>query len=105
MKLSAILLIAALVGAGSVRAQTPEEATPPSPEVQTARRAMLQACATDISSHCAGKQRHELMMCLHSNADNLSAGCKDAMSKLPRPARTGTPGGPATAASPPPPAQ
>jgi hypothetical protein len=28
----------------------------------------------------------ELMMCLHSNTDKVSAGCKDAMSKLHTPA-------------------
>jgi hypothetical protein len=86
MKLDALLLVAALAAAGSVQAQTPSSA-PPSADRQAARAAMLQACDADIKSLCADKQGREVMMCLHSNADKLGAGCKDAMSKLRRPAK------------------
>jgi hypothetical protein len=85
MKLDTLLLIAALsaAGAGSVLAQTPGSEPPPS-DRQAARAAMLQACDADIKSLCADKQGREAMRCLHSNTDKLSAGCKDAMSKLHR---------------------
>jgi hypothetical protein len=86
MKLDALLLVAALAAAGSVQAQTPSSGSPPSADRQAARAAMLQACDAD-KSLCADKQGREVMMCLHSNADKLSAGCKDAMSKLRRPAK------------------
>ena len=89
MKLSVIFLVAALAAAGTVRAQTPDGSSPPSAppsaDLQAVHRAVMQACAADINSQCPGKKRHELMMCLRSNADKLSAGCNDAMSKLPQP--------------------
>jgi Cysteine rich repeat len=87
MKLDALLLLAALAAAGSVQAQTPSSGSPPSADRQAARAAMLQACDADIKSLCADKHGREVMMCLHSNADKLGAGCKDAMSKLRRPAK------------------
>jgi len=87
MKLNALLLVAALSAAGSVQAQTPPSGgAPPSSDRQAAHAAVLQACDADIKGLCADKQGRDLMMCLHSNTDKLSAGCKDAMSKLHRPA-------------------
>jgi hypothetical protein len=46
----------------------------------------MKACAADIQSLCADKKGREVMMCLRGNSDKLSAGCKDAMSTLRRPA-------------------
>ena len=82
MKLSSMLLVVALLSAAAVQAQTPPA---PSPEEQAARDAVRKSCAADIQSLCADKKGHEAMMCLRSNADKVSAGCKDAMSKLHRP--------------------
>jgi hypothetical protein len=79
MKLSSLVLVVALVSAAAVQAQTPPA---PSPEVQAAREAVRQSCAADIQSLCADKKGHEAMMCLRSNPDKVSQGCKDAMSKL-----------------------
>jgi len=51
--------------------------------MQAARKAMMQACKTDVASLCAGKEGREVVMCLRENADKLSAGCKAAMAKMP----------------------
>ncbi len=61
----------------------------PSPEMQAAREAVLKACDADIKSTCSGKQGREMFQCLRENNDKLSAGCKDAMGKMPRPQRPG----------------
>lgn len=80
MKLSSLVLVVALLSAGAVQAQTPPPA--PSPEEQAARDNVRKACAADVQSLCADKKGHEAMMCLRSNPDKVSSGCKDAMSKL-----------------------
>ena len=79
MKLTAMILAASLLGAAVAQAQTP-----PSPDAQAAREAMQKACATDQKSLCDGKQGREMFACMRENNDKLSAGCKDAMAKLPR---------------------
>jgi len=81
MKIGTIVIAAALLAASAAQAQPPA----PSPEVQAARDAMRKACADDQKSLCGDKQGREVFACLRSNADKLSAGCKDAMAKLPRP--------------------
>jgi hypothetical protein len=82
MKLSSLLLVVSLLSAAAVQAQTPPA---PSPEEQASRDAVRKSCAADIQSLCADKKGHEAMMCLRSNPDKGSAGCKDALSKLHRP--------------------
>jgi hypothetical protein len=82
MKLKAMLLCVSLVASAAAVAQAPPA---PSPEMQAAREAMLKACDADIKSTCAGKQGREMGACLRENSDKLSAGCKDAMAKMPRP--------------------
>ena len=82
MKLSSLVLVVALLTATAVQSQTPPA---PSPDEQAARDAVRQSCAADIQSLCADKKGREAMMCLRSNQDKVSAGCKDAMSKLHRP--------------------
>ncbi len=81
MKLRTMVFTAALLAAAAAQAQPPA----PSPEVQAARDAMRKACADDNKTLCGDKQGREMMQCLRSNSDKLSAGCKDAMAKLPRP--------------------
>jgi hypothetical protein len=80
MKLVSVAL-ASLLAAAAVQAQPPA----PTPEVQAARDAVRKACEADTKSLCADKQGHEAMVCLRGNSDKISAGCKDAMAKLPRP--------------------
>ena len=82
MKLTAALLITALIGGEFALAQAPPA---PSPEVQAARDAVRKSCANDSKTLCEGKQGREAMQCLRTNADKLSPDCKDALAKLPRP--------------------
>jgi hypothetical protein len=81
MKVRSLLLLVCVLSAAAVQAQPPA----PSPEQQEAREAAKKACAADVESLCSGKQGREAMMCLRSNSDKVSQGCKDAMSKLHRP--------------------
>ena len=81
MKLTALILTASLLGAAAAEAQAPA----PSPEMQAAREAVNKACAADQKSLCDGKQGREMFQCMRENTDKLSAGCKDAMAKMPRP--------------------
>jgi hypothetical protein len=83
MKLRIALTLAALAVAGSAFAQPPAGGPGPSPEMQAARQAMMQACAADQKTLCADKTGREAMMCLmRDNADKVSAPCKDAMAKM-----------------------
>jgi hypothetical protein len=81
MKLHTLVLMGAALAAPSVFAQAPPA---PSPEMQAAREAVTKACATDASTLCGGKQGREMFMCLRSNSDKASPGCRDALSKLPQ---------------------
>ena len=65
----------------------------PSPQMQAAREAVRQACGGDLQKLCAGAEGREAMICLRQNADQVSAGCKAALAKLPR---RNPPGGGAT---------
>ena len=81
MKLHTLVLLGAALVAPSVFAQAPPA---PSPEAQAAREAVMKSCATDASTLCGGKQGREMFMCLRSNSDKVSPGCKDSLSKLPQ---------------------
>ena len=63
------------------------QAQPPgaSPEMQAARKAVRKSCAGDMKTYCAEQKGREGVMCLRAHSDKLSADCKDALSKLPRP--------------------
>jgi cytochrome c556 len=87
MKLMIATALAALTMAGAAMAQ-------PSPEMAAAREAMMKACATDAKTLCSGKEGREQMMCMRENQDKASAGCKDAMSKMPRRGGGGAPAAP-----------
>jgi hypothetical protein len=83
VKTSFLLLISLCSLSAAVQAQSPPA---PTPEQQAAREAVRKACASDVQTLCPDKKGHEAMMCLRSNPDKVSAGCKDAMAKMPRPA-------------------
>jgi len=83
VKISFLLLISLCSLSAAVQAQSPPA---PTPEQQAAREAVRKACATDAQSLCPDKKGREAMMCLRTNQDKVSSGCKDAMSKLPKPA-------------------
>lgn len=92
MRFQIAAALAAFAFAGAAYAQPPGGGGAPSPEMQAARQAMMQACAADVKSLCADKQGREMMMCLRDNADKASQGCKDAMMKM-RAARQAGAGG------------
>jgi len=78
--LAPLMLVGALIAVEFAEAQAPA----PSPDAQAARAAAHKACQSDMQTLCANKQGREAMQCLRSNADKLSADCKDALSKLPK---------------------
>ena len=80
MKLKIAVVLGALSLCGAAVAQPPA----PSPEMQAARQAMMQACSADLKTLCDGKQGREMMMCLRENEAKASQPCKDALAKLPR---------------------
>ena len=84
MKLQIAATLAALAMAGAAVAQPPAGGggQTPSPEMQAARQAMMQACAADMKTNCDGKQGREMMMCMRDAGDKVSAPCKDAMAKM-----------------------
>ncbi len=75
MKRSMPMLMVTLAMVSSAHAQAPD--------MKAAHDAVMTACAADTKSLCADKQGREAMMCLRSNTDKVSAGCKDALSKMP----------------------
>jgi hypothetical protein len=81
MKLSSFLPVAVLLAGAAAQAQAPAR----SPEAEAARAAVQKSCEDDIKTLCGDKQGREAMMCLRSNSDKVSAGCKDALSKMPKP--------------------
>lgn len=86
MKLRIVTTLAALAVAGAALAQPPAGGgggQGPSPEMQAARQAMMQACSADMKTLCDGKTGREAFQCLRDNSDKASAPCKDAMSKMP----------------------
>ncbi|HEY4339277.1 MAG TPA: hypothetical protein VGM97_04980 [Steroidobacteraceae bacterium] len=81
MKIRTLILLGAALAAPALYAQAP----PQSPEMQAAREAVTKACSNEAA--CTGKTGREMFACLRTNTDKLSAGCKEAMSKMPaRPA-------------------
>jgi hypothetical protein len=74
-KLTSLLLMAALVAAGSVQAQTQGE------KISPEERARARACETEMKQMCAGKTGQAAKECLQSNSSKLSPKCKEQVSK------------------------
>jgi hypothetical protein len=51
-------------------------------------RAVARACKADAEHMCSGKTGQALEQCLKSNQAQLSANCKEAVSKLPNPPKS-----------------
>jgi hypothetical protein len=81
MKLMPMIVLAVLSVGTAAFAQEPAGGGP-SPEMQAARKAMMESCSADIKTLCDGKTGREAMMCMRDNADKVSAPCKDAMAKM-----------------------
>jgi hypothetical protein len=78
MKLTSLLLLAALLAAGSVQAQSQ---TPGQGRMTPEEHARAQACETEMKQLCSGKQGQAAKECLQSNASKLSPQCKAQVSK------------------------
>jgi len=74
MRLVYVALIAACVAGGYAQAQTQQGRED---------RAVARLCKDDAQHLCAGKSGQALEQCLKSNQAQLSANCKEAVSKLP----------------------
>jgi hypothetical protein len=77
MKPTPLLLLAALLAAGSVQAQPQAAQGKMSPE----EHARAQACEKEMKHLCAGKQGQAAKECLQSNESKLSPQCKAQVSK------------------------
>jgi hypothetical protein len=87
MRLASLILISALAAAAGVQADTPTPAPSTSASSTSAPGApsARQACRADAQKLCPGKRGREAAACLRSNADKISAECKDALAKLAAP--------------------
>jgi len=92
MKLKSLVIVCAAFAAQAVFAQAPPGG--PSPEMRAALQAAREACSNDAKTLCADKQGREQFACLRENRDKVSAGCKDSLAKIPRPAGAQPPGAP-----------
>jgi len=74
MKVTHLLVIGAFVLAGIAQAQTQQGRED---------KAVARLCKDDAQHLCSGKTGQALEQCLKSNQAQLSANCKEAVSKLP----------------------
>jgi len=74
MKLVYVALIAACVAGGYAQAQTQQGRED---------KAVARLCKDDAQHLCSGKTGQALEQCLKTNQAQLSANCKEAVSKLP----------------------
>ena len=74
MKLIHLMLVAACVVSGYAYAQT---------RTEQEDRVVARACRADAEHLCAGKTGQQMQQCLKANQAQLSANCKEAVSKLP----------------------
>lgn len=77
-----LVAAAALLAAPFALAQAPGGGPPPG--VREAIQAVRTACQNDTKQYCSDKQGREVFQCLRDNSDKVSAGCKDALAKLPQ---------------------
>ena len=78
MKHTPLLLLAALLAAGSVPAQSQ---TPPHGRMTPEEHARAEACKTEMQHLCAGKEGQAATECPKSNESKLSPQCKAQVSK------------------------
>lgn len=53
--------------------------------ISAAEKAVSRACKAEGARLCAGKAGQDMTQCLRSNQEKLGSGCRDAVSKLPKP--------------------
>ena len=75
MKVTTLVLVAALVAGVSTQAQAQRR------EVNSQ---VAQACKTELQQLCQGQKGKEAEQCLKNNESKLSSQCKGAISKAPQ---------------------
>jgi hypothetical protein len=85
MRLASLVLISALASAAGAQADTPTPAPSTSAPSAAGAPNARQACRADAQKLCPGKRGREAAACLRTNADKISADCKDALAKLAAP--------------------
>ena len=78
MKSTPLLLLAALLAAGTVQAQSQ---APTQGRMTPEEHARAQACETEMKQLCAGKTGQAAKECLQSISSKLSPQCKAQVSK------------------------
>lgn len=82
MKSLSLLLIAALLAAGSAQAQAQYQAPTPAAgeRLSPEQHARAKACEAEMKQLCAGKTGQAAKECLQSNSSKLSPKCKAQVS-------------------------
>lgn len=78
MRSMPLLLLAAVLAAGAVQAQSQ---APTQGRMTPEEHATAKACETEMKQLCAGKQGQAAMQCLQTNESKLSPKCKAQVSK------------------------
>jgi hypothetical protein len=80
MKSTSLMLIAALLAAGSVQAQSQAPGQGGGQRLSPEQHARAQACEAEMKQFCAGKTGQAAKECLQSNSSKLSPKCKAQVS-------------------------
>jgi len=80
MKSTSLMLIAALLAAGSVQAQGQAPGQGAGQRVSPAEHARASACEAEMRQFCSGKTGQAAKECLQSNSSKLSPKCKAQVS-------------------------
>jgi hypothetical protein len=80
VKSTSLMLIAALLAAGSVQAQSQVPGQGAGQKVSPEEQARARACETEMKQLCAGKTGQAAKECLQSNSSKLSPKCKAQVS-------------------------
>jgi hypothetical protein len=76
MKFTSLLLLAALLAAGSLQAQTQAPTPGGGGRMSPEEHARAKACEKEMQHLCAGKQGQAAKECLQANEGKLSSQCK-----------------------------
>jgi hypothetical protein len=80
MKSTSLMLIVALLAAGSVQAQSQVPGQGAGQRVSPEQHAKANACEAEMKQLCSGKTGQAATQCLQSNSSKLSPKCKTQVS-------------------------
>ena len=80
MKSTSLMLIAALLAAGSAQAQSQTPTPAAGERLSPEQHARAKACEAEMKQLCAGKTGQAAKECLQSNSSKLSPKCKAQVS-------------------------